>query len=650
MISPDSIPALVVALALAALIAAWAEAHFNEGQPLGEIRYSVPQQRYFAALSVHVAAILGLYVLFLVAVYGAIMLGSGGLPQFDCYRFDLSEPCKQAFNEARSINSDALLWSALASALFLRLFMPNVAITSRFLDRVRDQTHDLALFPFARQSLLAALSTSKFEAGQDSDAELRNHLSRYGVDWGLISFVSPSAKRALVEACSLRQRLTDLLNPLQGLAPVLWPEKVALESTLLPGGLRPAEEIEFSSSRIVRKFGATRAMAFAQLETDFRRLMRRTALALLLAEEISEKIESDALYRAISNFVAEECDDVLPRYRSLVGEAALSCVSHRAKRAEFLKSFGYDVPTPPALPLYPWVVVFLLDFLLFLIPPLVMLYLGGQNPNSKNRAPRAVRRRSCALANGRAYLGHLSKDCFELRAAITLFLAVAILRRLRFCVVRDGCQHSLYVSACLSDSVPDRPADIGQFARLPPHDGRIKFPDRPPIAVGLARFRAGPDRRWIDPGGAHGEQHADFPGRHLLSRTGARLVGRPQAAVRADPSALPGAFGGAGLCHGLFRPIRDRRVHAEGASTAVAGAGRHSRQPAPRLDRKMELAGDINARVTDNASLDELLVKIKDELTKLAPLIDLEVVREPQGSRIEGGSSKSMLPASRSGT
>ena len=47
----------------------------------------------------------------------------------------------------------------------------------------------------------------------------------------------------------------------------------------------------------------------------------------------------------------------------------------------------------------------------------------------------------------------------------------------------------------------------------------------------------------------------------------------------------------------------------------------------------IRLAGDINARVTDNASLDELLVKIKDELTKLAPLIDLEVIREPQGSK-----------------
>jgi hypothetical protein len=82
---------------------------------------------------------------------------------------------------------------------------------------------------------------------------------------------------------------------------------------------------------------------------------------------------------------------------------------------------------------------------------------------------------------------------------------------------------------------------------------------------------------------------------------------------------------------------------------ALAAAEKVARYRHAQLSA-IRLAGDINARVTDNASLDELLVKIKDELTKLAPLIDLEVVREPQGSRIEGGSSKSMLPASRSGT
>jgi hypothetical protein len=47
----------------------------------------------------------------------------------------------------------------------------------------------------------------------------------------------------------------------------------------------------------------------------------------------------------------------------------------------------------------------------------------------------------------------------------------------------------------------------------------------------------------------------------------------------------------------------------------------------------VRLAGDINATVTDNASLDELLVKIKDQLRKLGPLIDLDAIREAQGAQ-----------------
>jgi hypothetical protein len=49
----------------------------------------------------------------------------------------------------------------------------------------------------------------------------------------------------------------------------------------------------------------------------------------------------------------------------------------------------------------------------------------------------------------------------------------------------------------------------------------------------------------------------------------------------------------------------------------------------------IKLAGDINAKVTDGASLDDLLVKIKGELEKLkpilGPIIELEVAGEPQG-------------------
>ena len=76
------------------------------------------------------------------------------------------------------------------------------------------------------------------------------------------------------------------------------------------------------------------------------------------------------------------------------------------------------------------------------------------------------------------------------------------------------------------------------------------------------------------------------------------------------------------------------------------GKYRHAQLSAVRL------AGDINAKVTDNASLDELLVKIKEELRKLGPLIDLEAIRGPQGSRTEGGptaGSRTIEHGSRSG-
>ena len=50
----------------------------------------------------------------------------------------------------------------------------------------------------------------------------------------------------------------------------------------------------------------------------------------------------------------------------------------------------------------------------------------------------------------------------------------------------------------------------------------------------------------------------------------------------------------------------------------------------------MRLAGELK-KPADGTSLDELLERIKAGLTKLGPLIDLEVTCEPQGSRTEGG-------------
>jgi hypothetical protein len=67
---------------------------------------------------------------------------------------------------------------------------------------------------------------------------------------------------------------------------------------------------------------------------------------------------------------------------------------------------------------------------------------------------------------------------------------------------------------------------------------------------------------------------------------------------------------------------------------ALAAASKVARYRHAQLSA-IKLAGDINAKVTDGASLDDLLVKIKGELQKfkpiLGPTIELEVAGEPQG-------------------
>jgi hypothetical protein len=63
----------------------------------------------------------------------------------------------------------------------------------------------------------------------------------------------------------------------------------------------------------------------------------------------------------------------------------------------------------------------------------------------------------------------------------------------------------------------------------------------------------------------------------------------------------------------------------------------------PKLSA-VRLAGELNRKPMDGATLDELLARINTELTKLGPILDVEVVREPEGSRTERGSWGSEPP------
>jgi hypothetical protein len=54
----------------------------------------------------------------------------------------------------------------------------------------------------------------------------------------------------------------------------------------------------------------------------------------------------------------------------------------------------------------------------------------------------------------------------------------------------------------------------------------------------------------------------------------------------------------------------------------------------PKLSA-VRLPGELNKKPMDGATLNELLARIKTELTKLGPILDLEIVREPEGT--DGG-------------
>ena len=82
--------------------------------------------------------------------------------------------------------------------------------------------------------------------------------------------------------------------------------------------------------------------------------------------------------------------------------------------------------------------------------------------------------------------------------------------------------------------------------------------------------------------------------------------------------------------HFYFRPkIAERlgdRVDRRRANAAFMQAVRAAEEVARYRHAQLsaiKLAGDINAKVTDSASLDELIAKLKGELHKLAPIIDL---------------------------
>src|SRR6202023_4218404 len=123
----ETAQALIVVVGFGALLAARGIVHFQEGQPPEEIRFSVPQERYFFALGVHGSVFFAVYALLVLAIYGMALIARGEAPHFSCYQVPIPSDCKELFESLEVINPDVLVLSALLAAIFM-LVLPNVPI------------------------------------------------------------------------------------------------------------------------------------------------------------------------------------------------------------------------------------------------------------------------------------------------------------------------------------------------------------------------------------------------------------------------------------------------------------------------------------------------------------------------------------------
>src|SRR6266480_2465579 len=199
----DVVQAIAVTIVIGALIAAWAFLHFNEPYPQDTIRFSVRQQRYLVAVSVHLSVILALYAIIVLAIYPIVLWTMYGNAMVGCwtciwYRMPCDRICDGL--EPLELKPEGLIWATLISGVLVRIVVPNLPPTRYLIERLRSLTQDyLALFPFARQSLVLLIKVSNFKTNKGFAAQIDEELARYGVASESISFLSFSAKQSLVE-------------------------------------------------------------------------------------------------------------------------------------------------------------------------------------------------------------------------------------------------------------------------------------------------------------------------------------------------------------------------------------------------------------------------------------------------------------------
>ena len=280
---PIYFPALLIGAALVAMFAFW---DFHLPYHPQKLRYAVSFRRYVLAAAIYIGVSVVLFLLvtgILQPLLLAIQHQNGVLGA------EKSEP--------QGVRQTSLMLSALLVVVF-----PHLPGLRGVFKGVRRFSHEIALYPKSVQLLTAIMAATPCKPGPEVSDQVEESMARYSVPRGrLEAILSRGALRQLKEACFLQSRFAEISR--------------------VPS---------FSG------FCAARAAVMGKLEVELQKRLRRTAKALLSLDP-NEPRQS----RVVSQFVAEDCEVIVSEYRTLLAEAAISCVPGPAGRETLIGSFRY---------------------------------------------------------------------------------------------------------------------------------------------------------------------------------------------------------------------------------------------------------------------------------------------------------------------
>jgi hypothetical protein len=322
-------PAVLIGIILVAVLAFH---DFHLPYDRLKLYYAVSRRRYVVAVAMYVGAHIILFLL-LTGIIQSLLVS------LQHYFGDHAGIFGVEHGQPQGVRQ-----SSLVLAILLLIVFPHLPGTRGPFARLRHFAQEVAIYPKSVQLLLTIFATAPFTPGEHAGEHLEDELAQYAVPKGsLETLISAGAVRLLQEAWSLHTCFG----------------KIAVLPTFAG-------------------FISARAATLSALDVELQKVLRRTAKALLSLDTAERR-----QLRIVSQFLAEDSERLVEEYRTLLAEAAMSCVPGPADRERLIGSFGYTVSLPQMLPYLPIVVAFGLDFALLLWPLIISPWVAVSSPFPK---------------------------------------------------------------------------------------------------------------------------------------------------------------------------------------------------------------------------------------------------------------------------